>query len=390
MLVKRPVIRIDITSLAFVLLIIPFYKPGYFDSIGFLDVLFNGIRVIFSLFIFLFYVQKEKRYTKTLWILFLFEISFLISNIINGISLYVFIKNNVLQYAIFLLLSMYSSTPKVLIKTIFIIAEILVYINLVTILIFPEGMYTNITTNWLLGYKNYYFPFFIGFLIVALLYNNYFTFSYRPYLLIITMVITLYVVESSTSLFVFVLFFLIYFLMRNSDSRLINAWTFTITYIVLFFILVLSRKMSLFSVIIENIFHKNMTLSGRTRIWDSVISLVKQKPIFGWGLMSYEDSIGLIGLTTGTHAHNTLLQFLYTGGIVSLILWVTFYCLIVNKLYKYRNYNTAKVITIALFTYSIGCLVETYSSALIFVMFALADNIDRIILYENATMTKDD
>ena len=374
----------DISALAFIILVIPFYKPGYFDSVSVLDTATNTIRVLFAVLISFLYIKKEKYYSKTLLCLLMFELVFLISTIINGLSIFVFVKNNVLQMAIFLLFSMYSSRPQLLIKTVFIIAEVLVYLNLLTVFLFPNGMYVNITQNWLLGYKNYYLHFFIGFMIVSLLYNHYLAFSYRPYILIITMIFTLYVVKSSTSLFVFAIFVAMVILANIGNERIFNIWTYTIINIVLFCIMVMGRKISFFGLIIKDIFHKDFTLSGRTRIWDSVIRLIEQKPILGWGLLSYDESIGLIGLTTGTHAHNTILQYIYTGGFISLFFWGLFYYYIANRLWRYRETYTAKVLSISIFAYSIGCLAETYSSGLVFVMFALADNIEKLLPYENS------
>lgn len=372
----------------FTLMVLPFYKPGYFDAISVLDGSINALKVISAIIIMLIFLMNRKNYTITFVLFLLFELCFLMATLINGLSVYTYVKNNVLQVAIYMLFSMYSKKPREIIKVIFKIGEILTYINLATIIFFPDGLYTNITVNWMFGYKNYYIPFFWGFMIMALLYNYYEKYSIRPYILISIMIITLILVDSTTSLFIMSAFVGLIFILRNGKAKFFNAVTFSIINIVIYILIVVVRIIDLFSFLIIDIFQKNMTLSGRTRIWNSVISLIKDKPILGWGVMSMDRSISLIGLTTGTHAHNAILQYLYTGGVISLIAFILFNIFILRNLYKHKETFTAKVLTIALFLYYIGCLTETYSNALTYIMYALADNIEYMLPYENEYVKK--
>jgi len=89
--------------------------------------------------------------------------------------------------------------------------------------------------------------------------------------------------------------------------------------IFLFILIVLLNGTNIFSGIISNIFHKNLTLSGRFYVWNRVIELIKQRPILGYGFNNSQDNLGLIG---NAHAHDYYLNILYTGGVLSLIVWL--------------------------------------------------------------------
>jgi O-antigen ligase len=59
--------------------------------------------------------------------------------------------------------------------------------------------------------------------------------------------------------------------------------------------------------------------SGRTKLWTASIEKIKQKPVFGWGVGQFSefgptDWLGML------HPHNFLLQLLFQGGVVSVLL----------------------------------------------------------------------
>ncbi len=56
----------------------------------------------------------------------------------------------------------------------------------------------------------------------------------------------------------------------------------------------------------------------RLNLWKSALHLIKEKPITGWGLATYRFESGRAGLSTSTiFAHNTYLQLLAEGGVVT-------------------------------------------------------------------------
>ena len=78
---------------------------------------------------------------------------------------------------------------------------------------------------------------------------------------------------------------------------------------------------NLFAFLIEDILHKNLTLTGRTVIWDRTLELIGEKPILGHGVPFYEDrklqyaiETKWINKAAGLHAHDRFLETLYRGG----------------------------------------------------------------------------
>ena len=73
---------------------------------------------------------------------------------------------------------------------------------------------------------------------------------------------------------------------------------------------------------IENVLHRDVTLSGRLYVWDGVKKIVAESPLIGYGFgestqIFYESSQWNGGMV---HAHNMFLQCLYEGGAVTLAL----------------------------------------------------------------------
>lgn len=96
-----------------------------------------------------------------------------------------------------------------------------------------------------------------------------------------------------------------------------------------------------------------MTFTGRTRIWDNAIEFIKARFIIGYGKETGAVIASKLGDIKFTHAHNTILDVLYKGGIVSLIIFCIMLILPVNELYKYRKSRLTKLMAVILFSFFI-------------------------------------
>ena len=81
-------------------------------------------------------------------------------------------------------------------------------------------------------------------------------------------------------------------------------------------ILVLAGSTGFLKIVVEGIFHKDMTFSNRSQVWQQVILLIAQKPFWGWGIVDDKAATGLLGSLTYVNAHNQFLNCLWQGGIV--------------------------------------------------------------------------
>jgi exopolysaccharide production protein ExoQ len=73
---------------------------------------------------------------------------------------------------------------------------------------------------------------------------------------------------------------------------------------------------------------KSDTLTGRSDIWDAVIGLAEQRPVFGWGWVSYwapwAEPLGSLAFEGGVHqyqAHNAWLDVWMQVGIVGVVVF---------------------------------------------------------------------
>ena len=82
-----------------------------------------------------------------------------------------------------------SRYTKEFIHVLFGISELLTYFNLLTIILFPNGMYESFSVitlreNWLLGYRNTFFTYYVVFIVVGFIYREMTGKKIRFYLLI--------------------------------------------------------------------------------------------------------------------------------------------------------------------------------------------------------------
>lgn len=121
------------------------------------------------------------------------------------------------------------------------------------------------------------------------------------------------------------------------------------TYLVFYFSVVVLRLQNYFSFIIESIFHRSLSLSGRTYIWDEAIKKIMSNPFLGYGKKAdinyfrvrYKMSNGQIK-DSSYSAHNTFLQSIYESGVLPVIFLFVFVLYFGQKILtsKLRELNT--------------------------------------------------
>lgn len=104
---------------------------------------------------------------------------------------------------------------------------------------------------------------------------------------------------------------------------------------ILFFVMVVLNRLDIFSFIIVNVLHRDLTLTTRTTIWRISMDKIFEKPLFGNGYMSGEQFESMLPSIIGINAHNTILMVAFIGGLV---LSVVFLLILINltKLYDKR------------------------------------------------------
>lgn len=154
-------------------------------------------------------------------------------------------------------------------------------------------------------------------------------------LLYISMVIVLITAsQSRTAFLAFIVGLLILFI---SDRKLYNKYVTHMLIFTLFLFsfsavyLTLKIDLTQFNAISQEISTKNIT-SGRNIIWPTIISKIKENPLFGFGSGSGMETISTITLS----AHNSYLQTLLQGGYIGLSLKLLLIC------YVFKLINSIK------------------------------------------------
>lgn len=234
---------------------------------------------------------------------------------------------------------------------------------------YPNGMDQKEFMD-LLGDRNYYFlghdngSFFVVFAIQIFSFIN--CIDKKGRLTVGTVLFWLFVdsafiyVKSAAAVAAVVLLWVYVFLAMKKDiSGIFNFRTYIAAALILFFAVVIFRLHTYFPFIIEDIFHKNMTLTGRTVLWDRAIAYIKHSPFIGYG----QEPIALLLNKFGiSHVHNIILEIMYKSGAVGMMLYAVVIGLAGTKLMRFRGNRINDLTAFALFLFFMISMVDYYES----------------------------
>ena len=362
-------------------------KPAYFSTFSMLDKLYTWGSFLCTLFLLLLvFITKRSITTPMKWT-FAFYGTILISTIYHGGNVYQFMNNNFGSLAMCLLFSLWlDKSPETLIEC-FAVYEIYVYINLLTIIMFPDGLYNNGTYYhcWFLGYKNPQIRTILPILCMSMIRSYWKTsrISISSWLLIICCVLTFTLNNSATSLVGIVLFLGLFFLVNKKAKELPKAVTLInglYVSVVACIAIVLFQKQYLFTNIIQGWLNRDLTFTTRVKIWESSWELIKEKPLLGYGFLTSSDYAKIFNSQYATHPHNYYMYLTITGGICLLaVLYIGFFN--ANKvLKKTSSVVHGKIILFALYSFLIMGLTESLTSTvLLYPMLILAMKSQNIV-----------
>lgn len=276
--------------------------------------------------------------------------------------------------AVVLLVDFFSKSPKSLLSGLMLNMEVLNYANLISVMYYPSGMYgTTVGNYFFLGHRNQFIIYVLLTIVVALLYMQTVKKGLRPVLLIIMSCLSIVRAWSATSICGLIVFGGILLLGKTN----FNSW---VTYPKVFITtLTIDLLISVFRVLdrvlwvswfIESFLRRNLTLTGRTALWDIFYVRFAASPWIGYG----------VGATIrGTlSAHNQWFQFLLEGGIVGLILFLLFTLISVKHMVKYKESTFVFAFYGSFAALYIGFIADVYSYApWIYILYILAYHIDK-------------
>lgn len=371
---------------ALTLLLLTFFKPGslsFIPRLSFLDTIMDILRVIAFVIVFFCYLSSNSLSKPVLGVI-AYEFILFFSTVLNDGNYWKLAVSCGTVIGFCMLIEMgIRKNAAILISAFFKSGFFLCSLNLIFLLIFPDGVAQSLKTfdryNFL-GVDNILPPILIPFMAVAVLYFEYYgkEVRIRSNMLIIFICATILITWSGTGVvgwFVFMVY--LFFVYRRKISSFLNAAFLGVMYAVAFFAIVVFRFQEYFSFIIEDILHKNVSLTGRTQIWDQTFILIKRSPFIGYGVY---DNLIYLRNQYYIHAHNGILEILLEGGFAALAVYIVLFVMSCRELYKYREHYISGIITAGFFSVQVLLLAEGYVNQIwIFGLMIFACNISYIV-----------
>ena len=264
-----------------------------------------------------------------------------------------------------------KENTKNLIEGIQIYCEIVIFINFLCLL-FPK-FGSIFDCDFFLEYDNNHFMYYI--LGITVSFINYYLnkdkqSKIRMILMCTIVLVTTFSVFSATAIIAFVVLALALFL--SFKFNIGNIVSYVIFYFISFVSIIVFNAQHLFSFLIVNILHKDITLSGREKIWNAFKVEILNSPLLGHGYQSDK----LFVLNTYLYAHNHILNELYCGGIIMYLVYVWFVILPAKKLLKNKDTNIAKVFSAIILSILVHSLCESLSVVIFTFVYCLMYYID--------------
>ena len=358
----RKGIRLKKRDLALFLLVVIFVPSPYLQTISIIGRLYNYLRLLSAPFIALMWFMRKGKMSRT-WVLIAFLIYGWLTLVTqinhDGFSqVYTCIIYLIESKAFIMLIDMYSA--KDLDRTIHVIRvalEVLFWINFISVLYKPGGLYLAIETNenygYFLGMRNNTIEVILPFL-ALLLFETYMQRKSKIHVIVCCGAALLtYVISSSANSLLCVVVILVYaiFALNNKTYKYLKVPIYVAVSGIFTIILAVLGLQRYFEFFIVQVLGKSGTLTNRVRVWERSIYYIIKKPIIGYGVEA--TTLKKMKIFATNSCHNYFLDFLYYGGIVMLVLVAILLFISVRRLYRNNAEKVAEVIGIGLASYSI-------------------------------------
>lgn len=356
-----------------ILLFLPFFKP---ESFAYLPVPFPQIDTLLTLAKAVIFVLAallylaDKKISPFMVSIGVFNLIYLVSTLINHGNLKTALVTIVSTAGVCLLAELaIRFSFSTFLKSVFFLLSAFLILHLLSQLIFPNGMAKipyYYYACYFLNIDNQMAPFLFLEMLVTILYSEFF---YQRItwpavgMLAVTSIILLKSWSASALVGWFVFFVFLIFFYRRKYGRFIQFLTVSIAYVVIFFSIVVLRLQNLFSFIIVDILHKDLTLTHRTEFWDYAFTKISQNWLYGLGEAVEKGHVWSSYYSLFYNGHNIILELLLDGGIILLAAFLVTLFLCGRKVHSVRRHPWATLVSGALFSFFVVMLLETYNKA---------------------------
>lgn len=285
-----------------------------------------------------------------------------------------------------------------LIKVIRNCLAVLAIMNLVSLLLFPDGFsFIGETGYYILGIRIGFSPFIILLLMVVLIYDR---LSFGKYItkkgtvILIVGFLNLALQQVQTGVFTFIgILFLLFYLQRQR-IKLLTFHKFIIVFFAVFVSIVFfsaQYHIPFFTELLVDVMGKDLSFNNRQFIWAASIRDIIQKPVWGYGMTTGGDVFVPFEYTSRiVTSHNQILHVLHEGGLISFSLFMYMFALIGKKISYYRHNYIVQIVFATIIGFFLMMLTEVQSQkALIFFLMALAYHVDKLIEIDKGVNRKD-
>lgn len=250
-------------------------------------------------------------------------------------------------------------------------------LNIVSVLLFPDGVYD--LNVYFYGNRNIAYQ--LSFLAIAcaivLDIGNGGKAKVLTFVFVAIALFQILLVRSATSCIAALLLCVALAAMRWRRARgVLNGITMLLVSVLLFVLVVVCRISDLFAPFVTGVLGKSLSLSGRTYIWDLMFSLFDGWHIwFGYGF----SGSSLIYVNGGhyNHAHNMYLDAWFLGGLIFLFVFVALLLAVSVRLYRTRDWMVSSILSAVFGAYLIVGVTEPMTRVSFFVMLALCFYLSR-------------
>lgn len=333
----------DVASrwLFFVILTIPHINPGYLNQIPFAEMLIDGWRLASFAIIFVLAILKKGQLSLAAILIFLQQLYILLITVVHGGDIYgcMTVVFSTVSVVLLYTVGLNASDRDMFISAQLFCFECAVYMNLVTVFLYPDTMYIEhnslfvSTKNWFLGYYNNYSQYFIPALMFAWLHKAVSGKIFRAYLLTVAIFVTA-VLTWSGGVLVCLFGMAIMYLILKDYTGIFNGYSCWSIHILFWAFISIIATQRWIRWLIGEVLGKWNSFLLRLSMWKRAGELIGEAPILGHGI---KDSISReveVGFRWAMHAHNMVLEILYQGGLVNLLLWVLIIIVSGNIIWK--------------------------------------------------------
>ena len=361
---KYLITRLKKKELQVFLLMLPILKPECLDYVFVrIGTLFNIGRVLSVTIMLVAVLRRRIKVSNVSKIILLLNIWILVTTLINGTEIKGAVLSLLVVTAMVLIVEYYMNYPFVVLNALFHNFEVIIYLNLLSLILFPNGLYIHGVHDeficYFLGFKNSYMGYCLMAIFLAtcnILYNRRYKSSIFLILASYAQIVISWSALSVVAISCVILCLVVFFKLKK--IKILKYFSFTMLFVsyvavnVLVVFFHITENVPFIASFIENVLGKSSTLTGRMDIWNLGIDLLVQKPIIGYGLGQFIEYRGYTW-----YGHNQFIELFLEGGIVAVILFIIIMILISRKIKRITKTNIYYVVMasyIGLFIYFIG------------------------------------